>query len=411
MYDLVVVGAGASGVLASIRAAMNNKKVLLLEKKDRILKKILITGNGQCNFTNINATSKNYHSVENETLAKEYIEKLFSKYDPKYIMEFFENLGIMNFIKKNGKVYPMSLQANSINDCLRNAMLKYSVDTLVNSDCYDILKEKDIFKVRYIIEGEKKEVYTKNVLISTGGITSFDVNESNSVYFATNKNISHTRTNLYPVLVQLKTDKKYIKGLEGIKLVSKVSFKYKGKILDENTEEFLFTSYGISGPSIFNLSYLLGKYPCSDIVVIVDFMPEIFSDKLKDILLKRINNLSHLNLEDFFTGMLNKKLGQFLLKNIGFEKLNVSVDNIYDKIDDLVKILKYYEIRIEDTMGFKNAQVTAGGIRLTEINDDFSSKKIKGMYLTGEVLDLYGECGGYNLQYCFASGISVGDSI
>lgn len=411
MYDLVIIGGGASGIIAGIRAAVRNKKVLIVEKKDRILKKILVTGNGQCNFTNIGATKLNYHSVENENLAQEMIEKIFKKYNPEYIIDFFESLGIYRKEKKKGKVYPYSLQANSLNDMLRYKLESLNVDLKLESEVLNLSKENNLFKIEYLNENEKKYVYSEKVLISTGGITSFDSECSNSVYFITN-NTKHTRTKLYPVLVQLKTDKEYVKGLEGIKVDADVKFYYKNEFLRKDFGELLFTPYGISGPTIFNLSYLIALYKFQDINVYIDFVNDIEKDDLKKILIERVNNLSYLTLENYLTGFLPKKLGQFLLKKLGYEKLNLSIDVILPNIDNLVNLLKNYHVKIEDTTGFKNAQVTAGGINITEIDSKtFESKYMKNLYFSGEILDIFGECGGYNLQYCFGLAMLIGDAV
>lgn len=411
MYDLIVIGGGASGIIAAIRAASKGKKVLIIEKKDRILKKILVTGNGQCNFTNINATKFNYHSVENEELAQEIIGNIFEKYNPEYIIDFFEKIGVYNKEKSRGKIYPYSLQANSLNDMLRYKLENLNVDIKLESEVLSLTKENTTFKIEYFNDNEKKYVFSEKVLISTGGITSFDSEFSNSIYFIIN-DTKHTRTKLYPTLVQLKTDKEYVKGLEGIKVDADVKFYSNSKFLRKDFGELLFTPYGISGPTIFNLSYLTAFYKFSDIDIFIDFVPDLDEKKLRKILNERIYNLNYLTLENYLTGFLPKKLGQFLLKKIGYDKLNLSVDNIINDIDKLIKILKNYHIKIEDTTGFKNAQVTAGGINISEINKKtLESKYIKNLYFAGEVLDIFGECGGYNLQYCFGAAMLIGDNI
>lgn len=407
MYDLIIIGGGATGTVAGISASLRNKKVLIIEKKDRILKKVLTTGNGQCNFTNINASSTNYHSVESENISKEIIDKLFLEYSPKKIINFFNDLGVLATEKNRGKMYPSSFKASSIVDSIRFKLESLNVDIMTNTECVKVEK-----KSHFIIHTKDNSKYfAKNVLIATGGITSFDSNDSKSIYFII-ENSKHKKTKLIPSIVQLKTDNTYVKGLEGIKVNVNIDALYNDKIIDSDYGELLFTTYGISGPTVFNLSYLVAKYKINDLVFNIDFMPNYNFEDVVDLLSKRNKNLKYLMYDEFLSGILPKKLGQFLIKKIGIEKLNQPVNFTEKDIYKLAKILKKYEIKIIETTGFKNAQVTAGGISLKEIDKKtFESKYIKNLYLAGEILDLHGECGGFNLQWCFASGLKIGNDI
>lgn len=397
VFDYAIIGAGASGMLCAITATLKGKRVIVFEHKDRILKKVLTTGNGRCNFTNKNANPNNYTSNE-----KDFVDYLFEKYPVSKVVDFFSSMGILATELKNGKMYPNSLQASSIVDAIRNYASFLNIPIKLDTDVSDINIEKGIFNIC--------NIKAKKLVIATGGYSYKELGSDGSGYEIA-KRFGHNITELSPILVQLKADKKYIKGLEGIRLDVKISMHKNGKLLKEDTGELLFTPYGISGPTVFNLSYLIPKYSF-DVDFYVDFMPYIGLENLKEILYNRRNNLSHLEISDFLTSVLPKKLGQFLLKQSGIEKLNDMVYMIDDKaIEKLSENIKRYNIKCYDTMGFKQAQVTAGGVDTREVDSKtFMSKKVNNLYFCGEILDVYGECGGYNLQFAFASGMLVGEN-
>lgn len=398
VFDCVIVGGGASGMLCAISAILRGKRVIILEHKDRVLKKVLVTGNGRCNFTNKNATAKNYTSSK-----ENFVNYLFEKYPASKVIDFFEDMGVLATAGKNGKMYPMSLQASSIVDAIRNYANFLNIAIKLETEVNKIEKVKDYF----LING----IQTKNIVIATGGYSFKELGSDGSGYELA-KSLGHSITELTPILVQLRTDKEYIKGLEGIRLDVKLSAYYKNDMIREELGELLFTPYGISGPTVFNMSYLIPKYSY-DILFKVDFIPDIEKEKLKSILYNRRDKFGYLEATEFFNTILPKKLGQFLLKKVGIEKLNINISTIDDKIlEKLVEIIKGYEIKCYDTMGFKQAQVTAGGVDTRQVDEKtFMSKLVKNVYFCGEVLDVYGECGGYNLQYAFASGMLVGESI
>ena len=319
------------------------------------------------------------------------------------MIDFFEDMGVLATTGKNGKMYPMSLQASSIVDAIRNYANFLNIAIKLETEVNKIEKVKDYF----LING----IQAKNIVIATGGYSFKELGSDGSGYELA-KSLGHSITGLTPILVQLRTDKEYIKGLEGIRLDVKLSAYYKNDMIREEVGELLFTPYGISGPTVFNMSYLIPKYSY-DILFKVDFIPDIEKEKLKSILYNRRDKFGYLEATEFFNTILPKKLGQFLLKKVGIEKLNINISTIDDEIlEKLVEIIKGYEIKCYDTMGFKQAQVTAGGVDTRQVDEKtFMSKLVKNVYFCGEVLDVYGECGGYNLQYAFASGMLVGESI
>lgn len=398
--NIGIIGAGASGAVLAILLAEKGYRVTLIERKDRILKKLLVTGNGTCNYTNIKATYSNYFSID-----KKISEDIFKEFSYKDVLEFFRSIGIEPSIEDSGKVYPNSYQASSVVDALRFKLESFdNIDIILNEDVEKIRKKNNKFN----LTTNNAEYIFDKVILAAGGNSYKELGSNGSGYLLASK-IGHTCTEIYPILVQLKSEKEYIKGLEGVKLPVILKAFVNGNKIREDKNELLFTPYGISGPTVFNLSYLTALYGFENVDFYVDFLPNIDKKELKKNIFDRIYRLGYLNSEYLLNGLVNKKLGLFLLKKSGLEKLDIKVSEI-DKsiINRLVDNLKNYHIKVYDTMGFSNAQVTAGGIKLSEVNNrTLESNIVKGLYIIGEVLDIFGDCGGYNLTWCFMSSFAV----
>lgn len=398
--NIGIIGAGASGAVLAILLAEKGYRVTLIERKERILKKLLVTGNGTCNYTNIKATYSNYFSID-----KKISEDIFEEFSYKDVLEFFRSIGIEPSIEDSGKVYPNSYQASSVVDALRFKLESFdNIDIILNEDVEKIRKKNNKFN----LTTNNAEYIFDKVILAAGGNSYKELGSNGSGYLLASK-IGHTCTEIYPILVQLKSEKEYIKGLEGVKLPVILKAFVNGNKIREDKNELLFTPYGISGPTVFNLSYLTALYGFENVDFYVDFLPNIDKKELKKNIFDRIYRLGYLNSEYLLNGLVNKKLGLFLLKKSGLEKLDIKVSEI-DKsiINRLVDNLKNYHIKVYDTMGFSNAQVTAGGIKLSEVNNrTLESNIVKGLYIIGEVLDVFGDCGGYNLTWCFMSSFAV----
>ena len=397
--EIAVIGGGASGMMAAITARKSGKEVVILERKDRILKKVLITGNGRCNITNVNADISNYFGKNISS-----VENILNSFNPQDTMDFFNGLGIICNEENRGKVYPLSGQASSVVDALRFEAERMGVR--IETEFYVRKIEKEGFKFKIYSE-ERKKIEAGRVIIAAGG-QSYPELGSNGSGFELAKELGHSVTKLSPSIVQLKTEKHQVKGLQGIKTDVAVTAYGDNKKICTYDGELLFTDYGISGNVVFNISFVMPLY--KNVEFEIDFMEEFDYNELYEILKKRKKMMSHLTMENYFNGMINKKLGQFLSKVSGIEKLSKPVKDLNDsEIRKLCTVLKKYRIKILDTTGFKNAQVTAGGVSLDEVNSEtLESKIVKGLYFSGEVLDVYGECGGFNLQWAWASGYIAG---
>ena len=397
--EIAVIGGGASGMMAAITARKSGKEVIILERKDRILKKVLITGNGRCNITNVNADISNYFGKNISS-----VENILNSFNPQDTMDFFNGLGIVCNEENRGKVYPLSGQASSVVDALRFEAERLGVR--IETEFYVRKIEKEGFKFKIYSE-ERKKIEAGRVIIAAGG-QSYPELGSNGSGFELAKELGHSVTRLSPSIVQLKTEKHQVKGLQGIKTDAAVTAYGDNKKICTYDGELLFTDYGISGNVVFNISFVMPLY--KNVEFEIDFMEKFDYNELYEILKERKKMMSHLTMENYFNGMINKKLGQFLSKVSGIEKLSKPVKDLNDsEIRKLCTVLKKYRIKILDTTGFKNAQVTAGGVSLNEVNTEtLESRIVKGLYFSGEVLDVYGECGGFNLQWAWASGYIAG---
>lgn len=399
--EIAVIGGGASGLMAAITAKKSGKEVVILERKDRILKKVLITGNGRCNITNVNANISNYFGKNIFS-----VENILNRFTPQDTMDFFNELGIVCNEENRGKVYPLSGQASSVVDALRFEAEKLGIK--IETEFYVRKIEKDGFKFKIYSE-DKKKIEAGRVILAAGG-QSYPELGSNGSGFELAKELGHSVTKLSPSIVQLKTEKHQVKGLQGIKTDAAVTAYGDNKKICTYNGELLFTDYGISGNVVFNISFVMPLY--KNVEFEIDFMEKFDYNELYEMLKERKRVLSHLTMENYFNGMINKKLGQFLSKVSGIEKLSKPVKDLNDSdIRKLCTVLKKYRVKILETTGFKNAQVTAGGVSLDEVNiETLESKIVKGLYFSGEVLDVYGECGGFNLQWAWASGYIAGEN-
>lgn len=400
--EIAVIGGGASGMIAAITARKSGKEVVVLERKDRILKKVLITGNGRCNITNVNANISNYFGKNISS-----VENILNSFNPQDTMDFFNGLGIICNEENRGKVYPLSGQASSVVDALRFEAERLGVR--IETEFYVRKIEKEGFKFKIYSE-ERKKIEAGRVVIAAGG-QSYPELGSNGSGFELAKELGHSVTKLSPSIVQLKTEKHQVKGLQGIKTDAAVTAYGDNKKICTYDGELLFTDYGISGNVVFNISFVMPLY--KNVEFEIDFMEKFDYNELYEILKERKKIMSHLTMENYFNGMINKKLGQFLSKVSGIEKLSKPVKDLNDsEIRKLCTVLKKYRVKILDTTGFKNAQITAGGVSLDEVNPEtLESKIVKGLYFSGEVLDVYGECGGFNLQWAWASGYIAGKNV
>lgn len=392
--EIAVIGGGASGLFAAIAAKNENTTVTVYEKEKRVGRKILATGNGRCNMTNINATEADYHGGD-----VSFMRGALKRFWVKETLDMFTELGVLWKEEDGGKVYPYSDTASSVLDVLRRRTDALGVKTECEFAVKNIRKNGDGF----IIEDNSGNVRNCNkVIVATGGKAGASLGSDGSGYTLL-KSFGHRITAVSPSLVQIKTETDFVRKLKGIKVNATVTIGDKSQ-----TGELLFADYGISGPPVFWLSSYLGKNK----EVHIDFMPEYTYDEVYEMLCIRCAYLYDAPLEEFFVGMLNKRVSQALMKYAGVEPLSRPAQTLSEKeIKNVVAAIKLLKLKVEGTASWNNAQVTKGGADVTQFDCvTMQSKLVKGLYACGEVLDIDGDCGGYNLQWAWSSGYMAGIS-
>lgn len=398
--QVLIAGAGASGLMAAIVCAEQGKKVLVIEHKEKPGKKILATGNGKCNFTNSYLERNCFHSDRND-LAWEAL----SCFGVKDSIRFFERLGILSK-EKNGYYYPYSGQAAAILEALVNEAERLGVIICCQEKLKNIEKKEEIFSV----QTDLRMIESEKVIISVGGKAAPKLGTEGNGYKIARK-FGHTVLPTVPALTGLQCQEQYLKDWAGVRTEGRIIVYIDGKNVAEDTGELQLTNYGISGIPVFQVSRFASKafYDKKQVTVVIDFMPSIKKEECIQWIerLKRENQKK--SVLSLTSGMLNKKLAQVWLKQCKIPETEKIGALSSQQITDMVCILKEWKISVEDTNGFDQAQVTAGGISLEEVHmDTMESKKVKDLYFTGEILDVDGICGGYNLQWAWTSGYMAG---
>lgn len=400
--DLIVIGGGAAGLCAAVYFKFNNPNatVRILESQPRVGKKLALTGNGRCNISNKNIILNRYHS--NNT---EFARFALEKYDINFTKDFFSKIGV-DFVFEGDKAYPSSFQASSVVDCLRFACEEQNIITHLETKVTNIQVSGNFYKV---IAGQMSFM-AKNVIIATGLLSGGDRLGCDGSMLEILKKADFKTVKTTPAIVQIKTETDIVKQLKGIKINANATLKNINVIRSE-FGEVLFTDYGLSGPPILQISreVLRSSQPCQ---ISLDIVPEIAFDELNDILANRKKNLINRNLDEFFTGMLQKRIGQVILKQAGC-KLTDRVSTLdSSKLKVLASLMKNWCFNVTGTTGFNNSQVTAGGLDTNAFNhNSMECKTAKSLYCIGEILDVDGDCGGFNLQWAWSSAFCAVDNI
>ena len=403
-YDVIIVGTGASGLVAAIAAARHGSSVLVIERKDKPGKKILATGNGKCNFTNRFQSPDCYRSDDSA-----FANKVLSCFDVLKTLEFFEEIGIYPK-EREGYYYPNSEQAASIVQALLIEGLRLGVQYRYMEKVIEVIKPQ-FTVITESVEDKKRHSYLgNNLILATGGCASPQLGSDGSG-FELAKSLGHSIIKPLPALVQLKSPDKFCKTVSGVRAAARVTAYGGEKQLAEEEGEILFTDYGISGIPILQLSRYVAKalYQGMNCYLTLDFMNEKSEQELRNIILKRMKYNPDRTLEEMFIGLFNHKLNYILIKSANLDPVAPSTKIKSHNIDQLVYQIKHLKLQINGTNSFENAQVCCGGVNTKEI-DPFTmeSKLMKKLYLTGELVDVDGTCGGYNLQWAWSSGYLAG---
>ena len=392
-----IIGGGASGMAAALAAAENpNAQVLLFERQARLGRNLQATGNGRCNLTNLHALEGGYHGND-----PDFARDALDAFDVDATLGWFRDLGLFTVAEESGRVYPYSDQANSVVDMLRFALEKPNIRIFYG---FEVTKARKVNGTFLVENGEQCHSCDK-LIIACGGLAGTKLGGSMSGYKLLGR-FGHRSTKLRPALVQVKTDWAGVAGLKGVRANCHVRIIHNGEVFAQSTGELQFTEIGLSGPVMFEVSRDVCQSPGSW-VCRLDFLPHI-TDEMLDAELKR-RRTTALSVDELLTGILHNRLGRVLTKAAGVRNGQNIADLTDGDIRDVCRMVKAFEVNLTEPLGMDSAQVTAGGV-LTEGFDPktMESNTVPGLYACGEVLDIDGDCGGYNLQWAWSSGRMAG---
>ena len=392
-----IIGGGASGMAAALAAAENpGAQVVLLERQARVGRKLQATGNGRCNLTNIHALEGHYHGED-----AAFADTALTAFDSAATLAWFRQLGLYTVTEDSGKVYPYSDQANSVVDVLRLALEKPNITLKTGFEVQKIQKNENGFTVT---DGNES-IECDRLIVACGGLAGTKLGGSMSGYKLLAK-LGHRSTRLRPALVQIKTDWAGIAALKGVRANCHIEIFMDGDLFSQSTGEIQFTEQSISGPVVFEISrdvcHGVGAWTCR-----LDFLPSWAENTLCEELERRRKTV--LPMDELLTGILHNRLGRVLTKAAGIKGKQLAKEISNLEIGEVCRAVKAFELKLTEPMGMDSAQVTAGGV-LTDGFDPatMESRLVPGLYACGEVLDIDGDCGGYNLQWAWSSGRCAG---
>lgn len=412
--DIVILGGGPAGMTAAISAARiskNRHKIILLESGARVGKKLLSTGNGRCNLTNTNVTSDRYHGKDSA-----FIQRVLNRCSSDFTVSFFSQLGLLCREEEGGRVYPCSGQASSVLDVLRQALEEQKIQTICNCTPHQILSSKKGFTILC----DEHQIHARKVILATGGKAAPSTGSNGSGYELV-KALGHSITPLFPALAPIRTDPQRTRPMKGMRNSGCVTLWNDNRPFKTETGEIQFTDGALSGVCVFQLSryameylhfHTLGGYPCQKAELSLDLLPEYTAEQIAAILTECSRQHPSLPLELYLGGMMNKRVGQTLLKSLNLGPLSTCCGKMTKQmIQRIASTIKDWRFPILASTSWNQAQVTAGGIPLREFDSDtLESRKAPGLYAAGEILDADGDCGGFNLQWAWSTGKIAGES-
>ena len=397
---IAIVGGGASGMMAAISAAEHGAEVWIYESKDRLGKKILATGNGKCNFTNLMQEDSCYRGKDSS-----FSKCIREAFTVEQTLDFFKKIGIEPKVK-NGYVYPNSEQAASVADALVMELRAKRVK-VVQEQVYSIKGEEGAF----LVKSEHGLNEFDKVILCCGSPAGMKNPKDFSGYSLAER-FGHHITELIPALVQLRCKEKWFKTISGVRTEGVVTVYENGKEIATEKGELLFAEYGLSGIPVFQVSRFAGEAlnRGSKVLCKIDLLPGYTKEELEKLLLNRFETLKNRTAEELLVGLHNHKVNYVLLKELGIDPVADS-KKAYQKEDfsKLAALYKELSCQVTELNPFANAQVCAGGVDTSEIdNQTMESKLVNGLYFAGELVDVDGTCGGYNLQWAWSSGYVAG---
>ena len=373
MKKIAVIGGGAAGMTCAVLLARKGYSVTVLERGERLGRKLAATGNGQGNVTNTNMDASHYFSDEPKK-----VEQLLSRFSTQHAVAFLESMGGIFLPDQRGRVYPAGRQASAIVDLFRFELERLKVDVKLQTQVHRIAFERD-----FTLEWEGGHMHADAVVLAAGGKAAPKFGTDGRAYALVEK-FGHTPTKLEPSLVRLKCNRDIVKRLRGIRIDSTLQLVRGGNTVYETRGDILFTDSGISGDAVFRAS----AHATEGDTLYLDFLPDADEKRVKEVVTEK---------------------GLYCVVNNGLARVVESIAK--GNRNKSAQLIKAFPLTVEGKEGFQEAQVTKGGIRLAEVDDNLMSKYQKGLYFAGEVLNVDGECGGYNLQWAFTSAYAVAEGI
>lgn len=398
-----IIGAGASGLMAAITAAQNGSQVTLIEKKDRVGKKILATGNGKCNFTNYSMNIADFNS-QCDGIYIDYI----SRFDNSSVISMFQDMGML-IKSKNGYLYPRSEQASTVLETLRLKVKELTIPVLTETYPISIQKKKKSFEV---ILNNQEKLYFDRIILACGSFAGEKKKDDDNGYTYA-KSLGHSLVPVVPALVQVRAKGKEFKSISGVRCDANITLYINDNLITSEFGELQLTDYGISGIPVFQLSRHVsyGIYDKKKVTAVIDFLPEYTMEEWKSLVANKWKKAAKdISAEEFCQGFLNKKLNLMFLKLSGIKAETPLKQIKFNKMEEVISHMKCWEIEIEGTKPYENAQVCAGGVSMKEVTLQLESKIVPGLFFAGELLDVDGRCGGYNLQWAWTSGYLAGNA-
>lgn len=401
-YEKIIIGGGASGMVAAISSKRAKLDTLIIESKDILGKKIYSTGNGRCNYTNENQDVSNYYCKE-----KSFVTNALNKFSEKDTINFFRDLGVEP-ISNDGYIYPRSYQAKSLVNALTDEIKHLGIDVLLNTKIKEVEKINEGFR---IVTENNDVVETKNIIVATGLKGSAFAKEECLVEKICNK-FSVKYNEILPALVKLKVDNEHWKSLAGVRAKGKASILVNGVVESSEYGEIQFTEDSISGIPIFQLSSIASKAIRKNkkVEIIVNFLYDIETEKqnIGDYLNSQKTKVGYKKAKNFLSGLLNDKIAVFLLRQTRILE-NIKAKEIEDeKFNALVQNIRSFKVKIVKPYDYLSAQTCTGGVDVEELDENMQCKKLRGLFFIGEAIDVDGKCGGYNLQWAWTSGYIAG---
>lgn len=407
-HQTIVIGGGSSGMLAAIVAKDYGQDVAIIEGGNRVGRKLITTGNGRCNITNrrIKPPYENYHSSN-----QGFYQSVLDQLTVDDTIGLFYSLGLPIIELTKGRMYPQSLQASSVVDILRLNIEERNIPVYLDTKVTDITKDES--NNQFVIEtsGEIPTFYAEKVIVAAGGVSVTRTGSDGSMHEILTK-FGHRITPLLPTIVQLKLDYPRLAAVSGVRFDALAKVSVDGEVMRSSLDEVLFTQYGISGPAIYDIcrAASVGTYEKKKVYIHLDLFPERSMDELIDFFEGHFAMFSHRTLNNALNGIVDKKLIPALLKDAGIDNIHLPVIELeyYERLR-FYQLLKDWTFICYDTNGFPNAQATIGGVDTRDVDPDtLESKLIKNLYFSGEILDVDGDCGGFNLQWAWSSGYVTG---